>query len=71
MHLCGQPLDDIIWEVCEKTGKDVSEVTAMINNLQNKLGDLLDAEVVALIIARSYGIDINAYINKVWKEVIY
>jgi|Deesub1362B_J571_1020462.scaffolds.fasta_scaffold02271_2 hypothetical protein len=64
------PLDDIIWEICEKTGKDVSEVTAMINNLQNKLGDLLDAEVVALIIARSYGIDVNPYIDRVWKDVI-
>jgi hypothetical protein len=56
--------DEIVWEICDKSGKDIGEVTAMVNKMQRKLEDLLDAEVVALIIAKSYGVDINPYIDR-------
>jgi len=62
--------DEIVWEISEKTGKDVSEITSMINRMQEKLENLLNVEVVALIIARSYGIDVKKYIEKVWAELI-
>jgi hypothetical protein len=62
--------DEIVWEIAEKSGKDVAEVTAMINRKQEELGNILDVDVVALLVARSYGVDVSSYIEEVWKEVI-
>lgn len=62
--------DEIVWEISEKTGKDISEVTSMINKIQEKFENLLNVEVVALITARTFGIDVKKYIEKVWAEVI-
>ncbi|HID43639.1 MAG TPA: DUF2240 family protein, partial [Archaeoglobaceae archaeon] len=62
--------DEIIWEISEKSGKDVSEVTSMVNRTQERLKDLLNVEVVALIIAKSYSIDVKKYIDRVWAEAI-
>lgn len=68
--LSSSSLDEIIWEISHSSGKEVSEVTAMINKKQEELGNVLNMEVVALLIARSYGIDPNKYIDDVWEETV-
>ncbi len=62
--------DEIVQEIADKSGKDIGEVVAMINRRQEELGNLLDVEVVALLIAKKYGVDITKYVDKVWEEVI-
>lgn len=68
--LSSSTLDDIIWEVSQTSGKEVSEITAMINKKQEELGNVLNMEVVALLIAKSFDIDANKYIDDVWKETV-
>lgn len=68
--LSSSTLDDIIWEVSQTSGKEVSEITAMINKKQEELGNVLNMEVVALLIAKSFDIDVNKYIDDVWKETV-
>ena len=61
--------DLLIQEIAEKTGKSVNEVISIINKRQEELGNLLSVEVVALIVAKEYGIDISEYIQDVEKEL--
>lgn len=68
--LSSSSLDEIIWDIAQSSGKEVSEVTAMVNKRQEELGNVLNMEVVALLIAKSYDIDINKYIDDVWKETV-
>jgi len=62
--------DEIVQEIADRSGKDIGEVVAMINRRQEELGNLLDVEVVALLIAKKYGVDVTKYVDKVWEEVI-
>jgi len=62
--------DEIVWELASKTGKEVVEITAMINSMQERLSNILDLSVVALILAKQYGIEIDSYIDKVWSDLI-
>lgn len=62
--------DEIVQEIADRSGKDIGEVVAMINRRQEELGNLLDVEVVALLIAKKYGVDVTKYMDKVWEEVI-
>ncbi len=68
--LSSSSLDEIIWEVSHTTGKEVSEVTAMVNQKQDELGNVLNMEVVALLIAKSHGVDPTKYIDRVWEETV-
>ncbi len=61
--------DKIVREICEKTKKEFSEVIKEINKKQISLGNILDVEVVALILAAEIGIDIKDYINEVENEI--
>lgn len=62
--------DEVVWELASKTGREVVEVTAMINGMQERLSNLLDLNVIALILAKQHGIDILPYLDKVWDELI-
>ena len=62
--------DKIVGEICEKTGKDFQEVIKTINRKQIELGNILDVEVVALIVAAEEGIDIGNYPKEVEDEVL-
>ncbi|RLI85889.1 MAG: DUF2240 domain-containing protein [Archaeoglobales archaeon] len=61
--------DEIVAEISGKTGKDTSEVISEINTQQEKLGNLVDAEVAALLVAKRYGLDISNYIDEVEREL--
>lgn len=61
--------DELIDKIAKKIGKERSEVVAMINKKQEKFGNLLSAEVVALIVAKELDIGIKDYINKVEAEI--
>ncbi len=62
--------EEIIEEITLKTGMDKKEVISEVNILQEKLGGLVDVEIVALIIAKKYGVDVEKYIEDVEKEVL-
>ncbi len=62
--------DKIIEEIAEKTGKSYQEVVSMINEKQEKMANLLSFEVVALIVAKEFDIDITKYIEEVEKSVL-
>ena len=61
--------DRIVRAIAEKTGKDVKDVLALINEKHNKLKTLA-IEVVALIVAKEHGIDITEFIDDVEKVVL-
>jgi len=61
--------DLLIQEIAEKTGKNINEVISIINKKQERLGNLLSIEVVALIVAKEVGIDISEYVKDVEKEL--
>jgi len=61
--------DRIVRAIAEKTGKDIKEVLALINEKHNKLKTLA-IEVVALIVAKEHGIDITEFIEDVEKVVL-
>ncbi len=62
--------DEIVEEISTKTGMERSEVVSEINEMQEKLEGLVDAEVVALLVARKYGIDVRGYIDEVEKAIL-
>jgi len=62
--------DKIVREICEKTGKEFPEVIKIINKKQMELGNILDVEVVALIVAAEKCIDIKDYLKEVEDEVL-
>ena len=57
----------LLKDISNKSGIKKREVVARINKIQEKIG--VDVEVAALIMAREVGLDPNAYLNAVWKEV--
>ncbi len=62
--------DEIVEEISTKTGMERSEIVSEINEMQEKLEGLVDAEVVALLVARKYGIDVRGYIDEVEKAIL-
>jgi len=62
--------DKIVRDICERTGKEFPEVIKIINKKQMELGNILDVEVVALIVAAEEGIDIGNYLKEVEDEVL-
>ncbi len=61
--------DKIVNEICEKANKDFSDVIKLINRRQIELGNILDVEIVALIVAAEMGIEVKDYIDAVEKEI--
>ncbi len=62
--------EEIVEEIMAKTGMSRNEVISEINDFQGRLEGLVDAEVVALLVARMYGLDISGYIEEVEKAVL-
>ncbi len=62
--------EEIVEEIMAKTGMSRNEVISEINDFQGRLEGLVDAEVVALLVARMNGIDISGYIEEVEKAVL-
>lgn len=62
--------DEIVREICNKTGKEFPEVVRIINKKQMELGNILDVEVVALIVAAEVGVDIENYLDAAEDEVL-
>ncbi len=61
--------DEIVKEIAVRLGKSLNEVISMINKKQEELGNMLSVEVVALLIAKSVGIDVSKYIEDVEFEL--
>ena len=61
--------DELVSKISEKIGKSRSEVVAIINERQEKFRNLLSAEVVALIVAKEFDVEISDYIDKVEEEL--
>ncbi len=69
--LLSRPVADrIVEEIAEKTGKSYQEVVSMINERQEKMSNLLSFEVVALVVAKEHGVNIEKYIDEVEKNVL-
>ena len=66
--LSSSVFDEVVADISFKTGKTVPEVIAEINQLQEKFNYMLEIELVALILARKYGIDIAPYLRRIRKS---
>jgi len=61
--------DELVELISEKLEKSKPEVVAGVNKMQEKFSGLLSAEVVALLYAKSVGLDVTPYFNQLWDEV--
>jgi len=66
--LSSSVFDEVVADISFKTGKTVPEVIAEINQLQERFNYMLEIEVVALILARKYSIDIAPYLRRLEKS---
>lgn len=67
--LADSPVEVLIEEISEKTGKSYQEVISLINRKQEKVANLLSFEVVVLLLAKEVGIDIKKYIDKIEESI--
>jgi hypothetical protein len=58
-------VDELITEIAEKAGKSYQEVVSMINAEQERVSNLLSFEVVTLLVAKGYDVDISRYLDTV------
>ena len=61
--------DELVDLISEKLEKNKPEVVAEINRMQERFSELLSAEVIALLYAKSLGLDVRPYIEKLWDEI--
>jgi hypothetical protein len=54
--------DEIVEEIAKRTGKNYQEVFSMISERQERMNNLVSFEVVALVVAKEYGVDISKYL---------
>jgi hypothetical protein len=54
--------DEIVEEIAKRTGKNYQEVFSMISERQERMNNLISFEVVALVVAKEYGVDISKYL---------
>ncbi|MCS7118800.1 MAG: DUF2240 family protein [Archaeoglobaceae archaeon] len=62
--------DKIVGEIAKKTGKSYQEIFSMISEKQERMGNLLSFEIVALIVAKEVGVKISEYISLVEKRIL-
>ncbi len=65
----GNLLDIILKRISEKTGKNFQEIIAEINAKQEKMGNLLSFEIVALIFAKENGVKISDLLDEIEKRL--
>lgn len=61
--------EKIVEEIAKKIGRSIQDVFSMINERQDRMGNLLSFEVVALIVAKEHKIDITEFIEIVEKRI--
>ncbi|TDA25141.1 MAG: hypothetical protein DSO00_08300 [Archaeoglobi archaeon] len=54
--------DEIVEEIAKRTGKNYQELFSMISERQERMNNLVSFEVVALVVAKEYGVDISKYL---------
>jgi hypothetical protein len=54
--------DEIVEEIAKRTRKNYQEVFSMISERQERMNNLVSFEVVALVVAKEYGVDISKYL---------
>ncbi|RUM35027.1 MAG: DUF2240 domain-containing protein [Archaeoglobus sp.] len=62
--------EEILEEISIHTGLEKNELISKVNSVQEKFEGLLDAEVVALIVAKEYGMDVSKYLDSVEKVTL-
>ncbi len=62
-------IEDIIALIVANCGKNSREATAMINQKQESLDDLVDIEVAGLLTAKEMGCDISAIYDIVYNKI--
>ncbi len=61
--------EEIVEEIAKRAGKSHQEVFSMISEMQERMNNLVSFEVVALIVAKEFGIDISKYIPIVEEKI--
>jgi hypothetical protein len=61
--------DELVDLISDRMEKSKVEVVAEINKMQEKFSGLLSAEIVALIYAKSVGVDVTPYFKPLWDEI--
>ncbi len=61
--------EDIVEEIAKRAGKSHQEVFSMISERQERMNNLVSFEVVALIVAKEFGIDVSKYIPIVEEKI--
>ncbi|MEM0203850.1 MAG: DUF2240 family protein [Archaeoglobaceae archaeon] len=61
--------EKLVEEIARKVGRSIQDVFSMISERQERMGNLLSFEVVALIVAKEVGINISEFIPEVEKRV--
>ena len=64
------PIEELIAMITAKDGTSEKETIAEINSFQERLADLVDIEIAALVIARNKGCDVESVYNKVYDKVL-
>jgi len=59
------PFDIVVDRIVTKTGKDRKDIVAEINRKYERYDGMLDATVIALVIAKDMGIDISDMVDEV------
>ena len=62
-------IEELISMIATKTGKSEKEAIVEINRLQERLGDLVEIEIAALIVAREKGCDVEDIYQKIYDKV--
>ncbi|MDI9646729.1 MAG: DUF2240 family protein [Archaeoglobales archaeon] len=66
----GNLLDIILKRISEKTGKSFQEIISEINAKQEKMGNLLSFEIVAVIFAKESGVKISDLLDEIEKRLL-
>ncbi|MDW7732491.1 MAG: DUF2240 family protein [Methanolobus sp.] len=64
------PIEELITMIAARTGKGEKEAIVEINSLQEKLGDLVEIEIAALIVAKEKGCDIEGIYQKIYDKLL-
>lgn len=61
--------EKIVEEIAKKTGRSIQDVFSMISERQERMGNLLSFEIVALLVAKEFDINISEFIFLVEKRI--
>ncbi|MCX8172287.1 MAG: DUF2240 family protein [Archaeoglobaceae archaeon] len=63
--------EEIVEEIVKRTGKSYQEIFSMISERQEKMNNVLSFEVVALIVAKEFGVEISRFLSLVEERIIH